>query len=277
VTDVCDDHPTTPTDGTDDTDDMPRRPSRRRVIAGGASLALAALVGGHGTTRRAVASVEPVTVAPGLDIVPRDAWGADLPPTRTIADEDDVRVLLVHHTASSNSWSAINTMRVAYQTHTRQKGWADVAYNVFVARDGTVYEGRAGSLVRPKTADATGGSQGYSQLVCLLGDYTAELPTAEARASLVKVLAWMAVRSQVPTQRGSTCEFVSQGSNKYPAGTPVVSPTIAPHRQMTFTSCPGNRFAPEVNATLMRDVQRQRAAWRTSGPWPAVRLGPVEP
>lgn len=271
---MCDDHPTTPGGGTDD---GPHRPTRRRVIAGGATLAFAALVGGHGSSRHATATVEPVTVAPGLDIVPREAWGADLPPTRVIADEDDVRVLLVHHTASSNSWSAISTMRVAYQTHTRQKGWADVAYNVFVARDGTVYEGRAGSLVRPKTADATGGSQGYSQLVCLLGDYTHELPTAEARLSLVRVLAWMAQRSQVPTGRGSTCSFVSKGSDKYPAGRPIVSPTIAPHRQMTYTACPGDRFAPEVDATLMRDVHRQRAAWRTSGPWPAVRLGPVEP
>lgn len=274
MTAVCDDHPTT---GSAEGDTWSWRPSRRRVIAGGAAVAATTLLLGSGRSRRAGATVEPVTVAPGLDILPRDAWGEDLPPTRAIADEDDVRVLLVHHTASSNSWSAINTMRIAHQTHTRQKGWADVAYNVFVARDGTVYEGRAGSLVRPKVADATGGSQGFSQLVCLLGDYTHEMPTAEARASLVRVLAWMAERSQLDTRRGATCEFVSLGSNRYPAGTPVVSPTIAPHRQMTFTACPGDTFAPEVNATMMRDVQRQRVAWRTDGPWPAVRLGPVEP
>jgi hypothetical protein len=271
---MCDDHPTTP--GFDGA--APSwRPGRRRVIAGGAALVASAVLAGTSRTHRATATVEPVNVAPGLDIVPRDAWGSDLAPTRAIADEDDVRVLLVHHTASPNSWSAINTMRVAYQTHVRQKGWADVAYNVFVARDGTVYEGRAGSLVRPKEADATGGSQGYSQLVCLLGDYTDEMPPAEARASLVRVLAWMAERSQVDTGRGATCEFVSKGSNKFPSGTSVVSPTIAPHLQMTYTACPGTTFAPEVNSRMMRDVQRQRVAWRTDGPWPAVRLGPVEP
>jgi hypothetical protein len=271
---VCDDHPT---NGAADDCAPSWRPNRRQVIAGGVAIAAAGLLGGSARPGRVGASVEPVTVAPGLDIMPREAWGEDLPPTRAIADEDDVRVLLVHHTASSNSWSAINTMRIAHQTHTRQKGWADVAYNVFVARDGTVYEGRAGSVVRPKVADATGGSQGFSQLVCLLGDYTHEMPTVEARASLVRVLAWMAERSQVDTRRGSTCTFVSKGSDRHPTGTTVVSPTIAPHRQMTFTACPGNTFAPEVNATLMRDVQRQRAAWRTAGPWPAVRLGPVEP
>lgn len=263
---MCDDHPADP-----------RRTTRRRLIGGGAALAVGALALSPQRARRAAAAVEPVTVMPGLDILPRDAWGADLPPAGPLTDEDDVRVLLVHHTASPNSWSAINTMRVTHQTHTRQKGWSDVCYNVFVARDGTVYEGRSGSLVRPTTADATGGSQGYSQLVCLLGDYTSEMPTPETRVSLVKVLAWMAERSQVPTRKGSTTTFVSKGSNKFPAGATITSATIAPHRQMTYTACPGDTFAPEVNATLMRDVQRQRAAWRTQGPAPAMRLGPVEP
>lgn len=214
---------------------------------------------------------------PGLEVVPRDAWGADLPPAGEVPDEDDVRLLLVHHTASSNSWSAENTMRVAYQTHVRQKGWVDVCYHLFVARDGTVFEGRAGSLVRPKLADATGGSQGYSQLVCLLGDYTDEMPTPAARDSLVKCLAWLALRSGVDTSSGATCSFRSKGSNRFAAGVPVTSPTIAPHRAMTFTACPGDTFAPHVDATLMADVHRQRAAWRTGEPVPAVRLGPRQP
>ena len=74
---------------------------------------------------------------------------------------------------------AIDIMRGAYDLHTGpDKGWPDVAYNFFVAPDGSVWEGRAGSLDGPVTADATGGNQGYSQLVCLLGNHVDVPPTA---------------------------------------------------------------------------------------------------
>ena len=54
------------------------------------------------------------------------------------------------------------------------KGWPDVAYNFFIDRHGTVWEGRAASLEGPVMPDATGGSQGFAQLCCFVGDHTAE-------------------------------------------------------------------------------------------------------
>jgi hypothetical protein len=68
-----------------------------------------------------------------------------------------------------------------------------VAYNFFVGPDGTVWEGRAGSLNGPVIADATGGNQGFSQLVCLLGNFESTPPTAAAQDSLVRLLAHLAV------------------------------------------------------------------------------------
>lgn len=156
-------------------------------------------------------------------------------------------------------------MRVAYATHTGQKGWPDVCYQFFVARDGTVYEGRAGSLRTATLADATGGSQGFSQLVCLVGDYTSTRPTPEARRSLVKTLAFLAERSDVDTSAGSTASFVSRGSQRWPVGARVTAPTIAPHRAMSYTACPGEAFAPLVGPGLMLDVDRQRRRWRRAG------------
>lgn len=176
-------------------------------------------------------------------IVPRSAWGGDLPPTGPLEVEapGDVRFLLVHHSASSNSYGPDDTvgqLRGFYRFHTGpEKGWPDVAYNFFVDRYGVIYEGRTGSLEQPVMGSATGGSQGFALLCCLVGDHEAEPPTDAAVASLVALLGWLAARYGIdPTGRTS---FVSRGSNKHPAGTTVETATIAGHRDMSQTACPG--------------------------------------
>jgi hypothetical protein len=219
-----------------------------------------------------------VEVMPGLRIYPRDAWGADLPPKGPIHPETP-KFLLVHHTASPNNYpSAAGVIRTTYFWHTSHdptKGWPDVAYEFFVGRDGDVWEGRKGALAGPVMASATGGSQGFAQLVCMLGDFTHVLPTAAAQASLVKVLAWLGMRNGIDTRPGAHTTFVSRGSQRWAAGTSVTTTTIAPHRAMSYTSCPGDRLAPLVPGLATR-VEAQRARWK-GVILPAQRLGVVQP
>ena len=168
--------------------------TRREAIAGVLIVgsAIAATAGISAGARAAVGpAVPPVEVLPGLSIYPRAAWGANLPPTGPI-DVESPQFLLVHHTASSNSYSsAVSLIQATYAFHTSAaKGWSDVCYEFFIGRDGDVWEGRAGALTGPVVADATGGNQGFAQLICLLGDFTSQPPTAAAQTSLVKVLAW---------------------------------------------------------------------------------------
>ena len=132
-------------------------------------------------------------------------------------------------------------IRSVFAFHTGpQKLWADVAYNFFVAPDGSVWEGRAGSLAGAVRADATGGNQGFSQLVCLLGNHVEVAPTAAAQASLVATLAWLAARHGLGVHADSSATFVSRGSNKFRAGTAITTPTISAHRDVTYTACPGD-------------------------------------
>jgi hypothetical protein len=254
--------------------------SRRELLAGAAAGGAALLLAGGAAVSAAPAppSVPAVEVMPGLAVYPRDAWGADLPPKGAITREDP-KFLLVHHTASPNTYrSAREVIRLTYSWHTSNdptKGWPDVAYEFFVGRQGDVWEGRAGSLAGPVAASATGGSQGWAQLVCLLGDFTSVQPTDAARASLVKVLAWLGMRYGIDTTPGATATFVSRGSQKWKRGALVTTATIAPHRDMSYTGCPGNAFAPRVTG-LASAVQAQRAAWGDVT-MPAVRLGPAAP
>jgi len=228
------------------------------------------------TASAAPPAVSAVEVMPGLSIYPRAAWGSDLPPKGPIAPEAP-QFLLVHHTASSNDYSsARNVIRSVYSNHTSPaKGWNDVCYQFFVGRDGDVWEGRSGALTGPVEADATGGSQGFAQLVCLLGDFTAVTPTAAAVDATAKVLAWLADRYRFDTSPAATTTFVTRGSNILAAGTTVITPIIASHRDMTDTVCPGDglySLLPDLRDRVITCLADWNGVLR-----PARRLGTVNP
>lgn len=241
------------------------RLSRRdslRLFGAGALLALLPL--GRRVRRPAV---DPVSVAPGLLINPRAAWAGDLGPTGPMGAEE-VKFLLVHHTASPNDYDpsgVIPVLQSAYRYHTgADKGWPDVAYNFLIDRFGGVWEGRAGSLAGPVVADATGGSQGFAQLVCLIGDFTSVMPTDAALRSLTLTLAWLSDRHELDTGEGSTVEFVSRGSNRWPEGVSIVTPIVSGHRDMSSTACPGDTFYPFVHSEIQAVVHAHRVAAASS-------------
>ena len=128
--------------------------------------------------RQARPAVADVVVARGLAIRPRAAWAGDGSLPKGPLTPEDVKFLLVHHTATGNTYTAdgvIDIIHGVYNSQTTEKGWPDTCYNFLIDRFGTVGEGRTGSIAGPVTADATGGSQGFAQLVCLIGDFTSVL------------------------------------------------------------------------------------------------------
>ena len=138
-----------------------------------------------------------------------------------------------------------------------------------------MWEGRAGALTGPVVADATGGSQGFAQLICLLGDFTSQLPTAAALDALVMMLAWLAGRYRIDISPGATASFISRGSQRWSAGTPITTSTIAGHRDMSYTACPGDALYPTLPDIRARAFA-QYEAWKTVMK-PARRLGLVAP
>ncbi len=250
--------------------------TRRRLITGAAVLGGMAVLPPFAPDEVGNATElerQPVTLPNGLTVLPRDQWGADLPPRGPMGVED-VRFLLVHHTATSNTITSQRSLiRGVYAFHTGpDKQWNDVVYNFFVGPDGTVWEGRAGSLAGPVIADATGGNQGFSQLVCLLGNFESTPPTAAAQDSLVRLLAHLAVVYELSTWKNSAATFVSRGSNKLPAGTNVSTPIISGHRDVTFTACPGDRAYELLPSWRSRVHPLVSAARTQSGLQPAQRL-----
>jgi hypothetical protein len=198
-------------------------------------------------------------VANGLSIHRREAWARDdMPPLGPLVPED-VKFLIVHHTATGNTYGedqASEMVRGVYRAQTTEKGWPDTCYNFLIDRFGGVWEGRSGSLAGPVMADATAGSQGFAQLVCLIGDFTSVMPSDEMLASLQKTLAWLAGRFSINTDPVARVTFTSRGSNKWPAGTEITTGTIVGHREMTQTACPGDTFYPFVRDLLPKHVHQ---------------------
>jgi hypothetical protein len=205
-------------------------------------------------------------VAPGLSIHPRDDWGADLPPRGPLAP-DDVKFLLVHHTASSNI--APDPRAVIRQTYAFQTGptkrWPDVCYHFFVGPDGSVWEGRTGSLEGPVIADATGGNQGHAQLICLVGNFMTSAPTAAAQESLMCLMLFLADRYSIDTDPSATVTFTSRGSDRFRAGSTITTSTISGHRDTSATACPGDlaysllpAWRARVNATVLHRTRSGR-------------------
>lgn len=236
---------------------------RRTVILGGGATGLLAFLG-SGVREAAALARQPT-------IIPRSEWGADLPATGAIPAED-VRFLLVHHTFQPDSSYEMDevpqVLRSIYGFHTgASKGWPDIAYNFFVDRFGRIWEGRTGSIAGPVQGSATGGNQGYSQLCCFLGDTTHVPPTDAALASMIALLAWLADRYGVSTEPGAQVTFTSRGSNRWSEGTPVTTSTIAGHRDMSLTECPGDACYELVTTSfspLVSDVRGVAARTTTT-------------
>ncbi len=236
------------------------RISRRTALALAGGVLATAI-----STNQLASATASVAVAPsGLEIEPRSRWAGDGRPALGPIESEDVRFLLVHHSASQIGADPIGVMRSIYDFHTGpEKGWIDVAYNFFIDQRGVVYEGRTGSLEGAVRPSATGGNQGFSQLVCLLGDFTDELPTDLAMNSLVATLSWLAERHGVDTAVGATTSFISRGSNLWPSGEQVLADTVSGHREMSRTACPGDAFYP-----VLKDEIRSRVATASPPPTP---------
>ncbi len=196
----------------------------------------------------------------GVTVHPRTDWAGKLVAKGPLQAETP-RFLLVHHTVSSNTYAetaVADQIRGFFNFHTGEKGWNDVAYNFFIDRFGGVWEARTGSLAGPVRGDATGGNQGFSQLVCMVGDFTTQPPAPAAVESLSRVLAALAEKYGIDTSPGATTSFVSRKSNRWKAGLCVETPTVAGHREMSQTACPGDALFAIVRDELPARVVKAR-------------------
>ena len=162
-----------------------------------------------------------------LDVVAREAWGAQSPVVERMTAHT-IEELTVHHAGDQSIVTGPQRYR-AWQAWHLDRGWGDLAYHYIIGVDGTVYEGRD-----TRYAGDTGTNYDPTGhfLVVVEGNFEVDVPTRAQLDSLVTVLAWAAE------------EFgVSPG-------------TISGHRDHAATACPGGNLYPYIaSGDLEADVR----------------------
>ncbi len=188
----------------------------------------------------------------------------------------NLRYAVVHHTASSNSYTAAQVPGIlegirAYEV--TSLGWCDMAYNFIVDRFGTIWQGRAGDITKPVIGGHAKGFNTGSVGVSLLGQFDAPTsvpapgtPTAVMLDSAARLLAWkLSLHGLDPK---GTVSVVSGGSTKYPAGQTVTLPIISYHQQSSLTACPGSAVISQFSA--FRDAVAGYMTTTTDPPPPST-------
>ncbi|WP_136519417.1 N-acetylmuramoyl-L-alanine amidase [Cellulomonas telluris] len=204
------------------------------------------------------AALRTAVAAPG--IVTRAQWGADESLVTCSPDYSrDVRAAAVHHTASSNSYSAADVpgiLRGILAYHTRPesgggRGWCDIGYNFLVDKWGRVFEGRSGGMDRPVVGVHTGGFNSRTFGVAAIGEYGSTTAPVAMTEAISQVIAWKFAVHRISASASVTL-VSGGGASKYPAGTAVTFPTVFGHRDAQYTSCPGQTLYAALGAIRNR-------------------------
>lgn len=143
----------------------------------------------------ALTGCEPECPALPLDIIGREAWGAAEPDIDNSLEgyydpvfnpggwyvypnplKEELNTLIIHHSATLLD-SSPGSVQAG---HMNNEGYADVAYQYLIDKDGLIYEGRSINVRGAHTGGHNTGTVG----IVLFGNFEIEEPTAEQLCSL---------------------------------------------------------------------------------------------
>ena len=188
------------------------------------------------------------TTANGLPVAvtTRAEWGANASYMSWDPEYARAGHVVVHHTAGTNSYSAgqsASIVRGIYYYHAVTLDWGDIGYNFLVDKFGTVFEGRSGSVAAPAGrmsigAHARGVNTG-TMGISMMGDYSTVSPSDAQLSSVGKMAGWFLKRAGISDVTGWAGLHVWT-TERYQAGSTISMPRILGHRDVGYTTCPGN-------------------------------------
>ena len=199
------------------------REETRRVLVDSVSLAEAAAPAPFGINSRA-------------------SWGARAPAS-TPSLAPAIKLAVVHHTASSNDYTASQVpgiLRSIQAYHMDGNGWSGMAYNFLVDKFGGIWEGRAGGTGSPVIGAHAKGFNTGSVGVAVLGNYVDADSSSAARESVSRIVGYRLHDDGVDP--ASRVNVTSLGSTTIPANTVVNLPAVVGHRDIGSTACPGSLY-----------------------------------
>lgn len=195
----------------------------------------------------------------GLNLNTRAQWGARAP-RQTPGIAPQLKMAVVHHSASTNAYSAAQVpsqLRSMQAYHMDGRGWDDIGYNFVVDRFGGLWEGRGGGATSNVQGAHAAGFNSGTVGVMILGTYTSTPPSSAAVETASRVIGWKAMIGGFDP--GSSVSFTAgQGSTKYTPGTTHAFPRVVGHQDVGHTECPGS---VENHLPAIRTRASQWKAW----------------
>lgn len=169
----------------------------------------------------AVGFLLPASTTAGTDhAIPQSTWstnGAKPLPSRMKKHTEGITSVVIHHTESPNQTPAMERGRLMgiQRYHIDDRGWGDIAYHYLIGPSGKIYAGRDAAY---QGDSGTNYDLDGRLLVCMIGNFTEQLPEKVAMSSLIN--------------------FVSARLQEY-----KLSPSdVVTHRMVAATDCPGERL-----------------------------------
>ncbi len=178
------------------------------------------------------------------------------PPPKVKPTATSVQHVIIHHAATSNSYTDYyGTVQNIYLYHTQTNGWDDIGYNYLIAPDGTIFQGRDGQNI--DDADNIRGAHmcnknNYTMAICLLGTYTNVKPNKKMLSALENLITWKLIKENIDPL-GESVHAIGPTSANLPND---FLPHIAGHRdgcQTGYTECPGQKvydLLPELRENI---------------------------
>ena len=169
------------------------------------------------------------------ELIPQSVWRAGLPAPSYQRVETNVRHVIVHHSAGSNTnTDYANTVRNIYLFHTQDRGWSDIGYNFLIGQDGSIFQGRSFDDSSLDSDDIRGahfcGQNSGTMGICMLGNFNTAVPSDTSVTSLSRLISWK-------LQKESLQPFEAYA---HPANSNLS--VIAGHRNGCATECPGDNL-----------------------------------
>ena len=212
----------------------------------------------------------------------RAGWGADESRVRSTSAADQLRSVVIHRTAGTNSYSSSESaqlVRGIQRYHTATLGWADIGYNVLVSKYGQVFEGRGGGLHRNIAGAHAVGFNTGSFGISVMGDHSSIAPPRAAMVALAHLVGWKLLSTFQTNVKGTSSWPTAEGT-KHSQGDSVSLPKMFGHRDVNYTECPGDglyaRFGSlRSEAQGFNDGGWKEHLWAFQGAGGASALGTV--
>ncbi len=180
-------------------------------------------------------------------------WGDESP--NFIPSYSEISHMVIHHQAGNAPEPYDAVVRAIWNYHVNTNGWDDIGYNWLIAPNGAVYKGRAWLNGDQNVRGAhTCACNSNKMGICLLGNFTTELPPIEQYDALKDFMVWKACELSIRPDKEDEVSRRLEG-----VCTIAALSNISGHKDVcgaSYTECPGNSFYSMIPQLKLETIEQ---------------------